>query len=72
MLKVDKTKLDRRLQLACMNYTALARAAGIRHATISKLANGHTVPRPATLRKITEVLDCTPADILQDVEEGTK
>lgn len=69
MLKVDKTKFDRRLQLAALNYTELAKAIGVRHATISKMANGHSIPRPGTLRKITEVLDCKPADILEEVEQ---
>lgn len=66
MLKIDKTKLDRRLQLACMTYTELAEAAGVRIATVSKLANGHTIPRAATLRKLTDALKCTPADILEE------
>ena len=69
MHKVNKAKLDRRLQLACMTYTELAAAAGVRMATVSQLANGHTTPRAATLRKITEVLKCTPADILEEVNE---
>lgn len=68
MLKIDKTKLDRRLQLATMTYTELAKAAGLRLATVSKLANGHTVPRAATLRKIADALNCTPADILEEGE----
>lgn len=67
MQKIDKTKLDRRLQLATMTYTDLATAAGLRLATVSKLANGHTTPRAATLRKITQALNCEPADILQEV-----
>lgn len=68
MQKIDKTKLDRRLQLATMNYTDLATVAGLRLATVSKLANGHTIPRAATLRKITQALQCEPADILQEVQ----
>lgn len=68
MQKIDKTKLDRRLQLATMTYTDLATAAGLRLATVSKLANGHTIPRAATLRKITQALNCEPADILQEVQ----
>lgn len=66
MLKIDKTKFDRRLQLAAMNYTELAKAAGVRLMTISNMANGHSVPRATTLRKITAVLNCTPADILEE------
>lgn len=69
MLKIDKTKLDRRLQLATMTYTELAKAAELRLATVSKLANGHTVPRAATLKKITEALNCTPADILEEGDQ---
>lgn len=68
MQKIDKTKLDRRLQLATMTYTDLATVAGLRLATVSKLANGHTIPRAATLRKITQALNCEPADILQEVQ----
>ena len=68
MLKIDKTKFDRRLQLACMTYTELAKAAGVRLMTVSNMANGHTVPRAATLRKITTVLNCSPADILEEGE----
>lgn len=69
MQKVDRAKLDRRLQLACMTYTELAKAAGVRLMTVSNMANGYTIPRASTLKKITAVLNCTPADLLQEVEQ---
>lgn len=69
MLKVDKTKYDKRLALKCISNKELAEATGLNVMTISRLANGQTVPRPATIRKITKVLDCEPADILEEVDE---
>jgi len=66
--KINRAKLDRLLQLAAMNYTDLSKAAGLGYATVINLANGHTVPRAGTLRKITTALNCTPADILEEGE----
>lgn len=68
MLKIDRAKLDRLLSLAALNYSELARAAGLKPTTISNLINGKTTPRPGTVRKITEVLGCKPADILEEVQ----
>lgn len=69
MLKINKKEFDRRLQLAALNYSALAVQTGLAYSTISKIANGDRIPRAGTLRKITEALNCTPADILEEVEE---
>lgn len=70
MLKISRAKLDRRLQLACMTYADLCEKSGLQASTVSKVANGHRVPRATTLRKITKVLDCEPADILEEVPEN--
>lgn len=72
MLKIDRTKLDRRLQLMAMTYAELCEKSGLQASTVSKVANGHRVPRASTLRKITAVLCCTPADILEDEKEAAK
>ena len=68
MLKIDRQKLDRLLSLSAMNYAELARKAELKPTTISNLTAGKTTPRPATVRKITGALNCTPADILEEVE----
>lgn len=67
-MKIDKAKFDRLLYLKALNYTELAELAGVQVMTISKMANGKTTPRAATLRKITKVLDCQPVDILEEVK----
>ena len=53
-MKIDKAKFDRLLYLKALNYTELAELAGVQVMTISKMANGKTTPRAATLRKITK------------------
>lgn len=69
MLKVNKTKYEKQLALKCISNKELAEATGLNVMTISRLANGQTVPRPATIRKIVNALGCEPADILEEVEE---
>ena len=68
MAGIDKAKFDRLLYLKALNYTELAELAGVQVMTISKMANGKTTPRAATLRKITKELDCQPVDILEEVK----
>lgn len=70
MLIINKKEFDKRLQLAALNYSSLAAETGLAYSTISKIANGDRVPRAGTLRKITEALNCTPADILEEVPEN--
>lgn len=69
MLIINKQEFDKRLQLAALNYSELSRITGIAYSTISKIANGKATPRPATMNKLTEVLKCTPADLLTEVGE---
>ena len=69
MLKVNKNKLEKLLALKAMSNADLAEATGLSVMTISKLSRGLTVPRATTVRKITTVLGCEPADILEEVEE---
>ena len=68
-MRISKTKLDKRLALKAMSAADLAEATGLNVMTISKLSRGLTVPRATTVRKITKVLDCEPADILEEVGE---
>ena len=69
MLRVNKAKFEKLLALKAMNAAELAEATGLSVMTISKLSRGLTVPRAATMRKITQVLGCEPADLLEEVEE---
>lgn len=69
MLRVNKAKFEKLLALKAMNTAELAEATGLNVMTISKLSRGLTVPRAATMRKLTQVLECEPADLLEEVEE---
>lgn len=47
----------------------LARLAGLTHATVWRLENGFSEARPATIRKLAEVLSVEPAELVKG-EEG--
>lgn len=48
----------------------LARAAGITANTLWKIEHGHQAPRPATVRRIAEVLGLDPSELMAPTGTG--
>ena len=66
MQKIDAKKLEKQMQLNFLNAAKLAEATKITPSSISKLKLGKTSPRAGTMQKLCDVLNCTPADLLED------
>lgn len=68
--KIDKDKFDRILFERCHSVASLAKETGVSPTTLYDMRNGKRVPRPTTLKQVTEALGVNVRDILTDGEEG--
>lgn len=64
-LEIRLDKVREMLVFKCWRVEDLAIAAGVSYNTASRIVNGVTFPRPATLAKICKALDCTALDIVK-------
>ena len=68
-LRISKEKYKDRLTLRGISNKALAEAAGITPTTLSRAINAKSYPTPETVGKIARALNCTPADLLEEVSD---
>lgn len=66
-MKLDKQKVKYRMACQFLNMEELQRRSGISRATVYNVVNGRTEPKPDTLRKLCDALECKPQDILRAV-----
>lgn len=66
MRKIDTKKLNNLIQLHFLTYEELSKKTGLSMPGLQKIRTVGTVPRPSTLKKLCEVLNCEPNDILKD------
>lgn len=69
MLKFSKTKYKNQLMLNGVSSKNVAEMTGLTEVTISRALVGKSNPKPATIAKIAKVLNCTAADLLEEVDE---
>ncbi len=60
MVKLKRLREDR-----VLSQRELAREAGLTHTTVWRLENGFREAHPRTIRKIAEVLDVQPKDLVK-------
>lgn len=64
-MKIDLEKLRKQIAKNKMTCTTLASKAGITKAALSRLMNKKTSPRPDTIGKLAEALNCEIEDITE-------
>lgn len=69
MLKFSNTKYKDQLLLNGMTSKAVAETTGLTEVTISRALVGKSKPKPQTIAKIAKALNCTVADLLEEVDE---
>lgn len=69
MLKFSVTKYKDQLLLNGMSSKDVATAAGLQEVTISRAIKGKSNLKPKTIATLAKVLKCTPADLLEEVDE---
>lgn len=67
MLVFSKEKYKNQLLLNGLTSREVAKRANITEVTISRAVVGKQQPKPPTVAKIASVLNCTPADLLEEV-----
>ena len=59
------TKLKKLREERVFSQRELARMAGLTHATVWRLENGSDQARPRTIRKLAEVLEVEPKELIR-------
>jgi transcriptional regulator with XRE-family HTH domain len=62
-VEVDVAKLKRLREDKVLSQRELAQMAGLTHATVWRLENGHKDAHPQTIRKIARVLEVEPREL---------
>jgi len=65
-VRVDTDALKRQMGLKFYNGAKLSRELGISTTSVYQILRGATQPKPENLRKICEILECTPEDIVKE------
>lgn len=68
-MKLDPKKCKKVMALNAMNQASVARATKLTPRAVSRAMRGETEPQAATMQKICKVLNCKPADLLQDFDK---
>ena len=63
-MEVDVTKLKRLREDRVLSQRELARMAGLTHVTVWRLENGFTEAHAQTIRKLAEVLEVEPRELV--------
>ena len=65
-MKVDVDKMKRLMVMNGMSGKALANAIGVSTTAVYKVLHGQNQPKPSTLMKICETLNCDPDDLVKE------
>ena len=65
-VEVDVAKLKRLREDRVLSQRELARMAGLTHVTIWRLENGFTEAHAQTIRKLAEVLEVEPRELIKE------
>lgn len=66
-MNVDTEKLKRQMAIHFTNGARLAPVIGISKTAMYKILRGANQPSPDTFKKLCEVLECDPRDLLREV-----
>ena len=66
-MNVSTDKLKRQLAIKFTNGARLAPAIGISKTAMYKILRGENQPSPDTFKKLCEVLECDPRDLLKGI-----
>ncbi len=64
-IKIDEIELRRRIEGSLFTIVEFAEACGLSQGTLTRLLRGQGSPRPSTVKKIAQELNCKPEEILK-------